>query len=165
MADDVALDTFWEKEFEILFGAGLCTLPLLTEYAEYAINSTKQRPSDETINNLFDKIDKVVHNTFKDEEGKPLTGSSKFCQGEWATLTGYRDICPCLKVVEKAKTRMDKVEAIEQVISAQHTEGEGPVLQYGCTSHILPRDVRMAFGSYEQRLSTLLLDFFFEGGK
>ena len=147
-------DRHWAEALK----SGFCTLPLINEYTTYALASVKGKPTNEMVDSLFDKMDTVLHK-MTDEDGKPLTGDSAECQGN---LMVYREVCPLLKTVEKAKTRLDKVLAIEEVIQAIHEEGVGRVLQYICDMKGLPPEAATAYSEIEGELVNNLLNLLFE---
>jgi hypothetical protein len=143
------------ESIDNLLNSGLCSMAILAKYSSYSIGSKDKKPSDEEVNDLFKSIDKVLHN-IKDNRGKPLTGDSKACQDPEGL---YKDICPCLKKIESAKTRFEKIEAIERAISTQHSTGY--ILDYGCPANGLKKE-RSDYLYFERILAKNLLDILFD---
>jgi hypothetical protein len=141
-----------EAPVKTLLKHGLCVIPILAKYTAYSNLSKEVKPPDKMVDDLFDSISTVLRN-IKDPEGKPLQGDSQYCEDSSKEAV-YKDVCPVLKKIDQAKTRFDKVEAIEAAIGAQHDTGN--ILEYGCG---LGAPEYFDYLEYERILVKEILDF------
>ncbi len=114
-----------------------CILPLLAKYAVYARATGKGPVPDEVVDDLFqaskDISTKIPRNIFENL-GKPNL----------------------LQQMRDAKSRLDKVIAVETLINLQHESGS--VLQFACDFEGVPRGRRLPDNIlYQQVLADVVL--------
>lgn len=115
-----------------------CILPLVAKYAWYAKESVKGKVEDEVVEDLF-------------QAAKDLTGR---IDPRIFDNVGKPDLP---KQFWDAKSRIDKVVAVETLINLQHESGS--VLQFACDFEGVPRGQRLPDNIlYQEAISQVLLD-------
>lgn len=114
-----------------------CILPVIAKYAVYAEASAQNKVSDRIIDDLYDSVKELalkIHPQIFINLDKP----------------------ELVQQIINAKTRLDKVIAIESVISLQHESGS--VLQFACDYDGIRRGQRLPDNIlYQQTISDVVL--------